>query len=136
MTWADVLANAKTKAPFSSLKKRAQPLLQKQHSILFSTIPSRDQDSGKKVVTQNDADDDADEEAKNGLLLTKGNAAHPAAAAGVVGKKRGIAATAKPLCKFHPKCFRKVSTAQRAAWLTNMTRRARERERESNCPRA
>jgi len=108
-----VLTAAKAKAPFSSIKRKAAPLLQKQHSILFSTIPSRDQDSGKKVVTANDADDDAEEELKKGLLLTKGNAAPSAAAAAggsVAGKKRGAgaaAAASKPMCKFHPKCFRK-----------------------------
>jgi len=111
LTWADVLAAAKAKAPFSSLKKRAIPLLQKQHSILFSTVPSRDQVTGKKVVTANDADDDAEDAAKAGLLLTKGNAAPGSPSASPpAGKKRGAAAAAasgKPLCKFHPNCFRK-----------------------------
>lgn len=109
MDWAAVLANAKTKAPFSSLKKKAVPLLQKQHSILFSTIPSRDQDTGKKIVTANDADDDQDEAAAAGLLLTKGSSI-PAAA----GKKGGAAAAAaggkgKQICKWHPNCYQKNS---------------------------
>lgn len=107
MDWAAVLANAKTKAPFSSLKKKAVPLLQKQHSILFSTIPSRDQESGKKIVTANDADDDQDEAAAAGLLLTKGSSTHSskkgaggAAAAGGKGKQ---------ICKWHPNCYQRNS---------------------------
>jgi hypothetical protein len=111
MTWEDVLANAKTKAPFSSLKKGAKPLLQKQHSILFSTIPSRDQVSGKKIVTMNDADEDAEEAAAKGLLLTKANGVHGAGAGvGGVGKKRGLAAVSisgKQVCRWHPACYRK-----------------------------
>jgi hypothetical protein len=115
LTWADVLAAAKARAPFSSLKKKALPLLQKQHSILFSTVPSRDQVTGKKLVTANDADDDAEEAAKAGLLLTSSPGITPPSNGGaaVAGKKRGAAAAAasgKPLCKFHPNCFRKVSS--------------------------
>ncbi|CAF4900870.1 unnamed protein product, partial [Rotaria socialis] len=33
--------------------------LSKQHSILFSVIPSRDVSTGKKIVTSDDEDDDA-----------------------------------------------------------------------------
>jgi hypothetical protein len=53
LTWDDVVRNAKTKVPFSQMKQRA-PKLQKQHSIMFSTVPSRDQATGKKIVTDQD----------------------------------------------------------------------------------
>jgi hypothetical protein len=48
LTWDDVCKNAKTKTPFSQIKKII-PALKKQHSILFSTVPSRDQGSGTKL---------------------------------------------------------------------------------------
>lgn len=104
MSWKDVLENAKTKAPFSSLKKKTLvPQLKKQHSILFSTIPSRDADTGKKVVTSNDTDDVAEDEADN--LLTKKTAMLPPASPVVTGKKRG--ATGKRMCQYGAMCYQK-----------------------------
>ncbi len=41
VTWADVLEAAKTKPPFST-KKKVVPALKKQHTIMFSTVPSLD----------------------------------------------------------------------------------------------
>lgn len=41
VTWADVLESAKTKPPFST-KKKVVPALKKQHTIMFSTVPSLD----------------------------------------------------------------------------------------------
>lgn len=62
LTWKDVLEAAKTKQPVS-LKAKVVPStkLSKQHSILFSVIPSRDEKTGKKVVTEDDVDENADE---------------------------------------------------------------------------
>ena len=73
VTWADVLEAAKTKPPFST-KKKVIPALKKQHTIMFSTIPSLDpvsrwcpnnllvllskQETGEKVVTEDDVHDD------------------------------------------------------------------------------
>lgn len=53
-TWEDILESAKTKTPKSSIAKPVRKLLQKQHSILFSVIPSRDQETGEKRVTSDD----------------------------------------------------------------------------------
>jgi hypothetical protein len=56
-TWEEVCENAKTKAT-PALKKKVIPQLKKQHSILFSVVPSRDQQTGQKVVTSDDAHED------------------------------------------------------------------------------
>jgi hypothetical protein len=60
MTWDDVLKLSKTKTPFSC-KPKPQRELKKQHTILFSTVPSRD-NGGKKVVTDDDVVDDDDDD--------------------------------------------------------------------------
>lgn len=62
LTWADVIANAKTKPPWSQMKQ-VKPDYKKQHSIIFSTIPSRD-DSGAKIVTTDDEDSEDEESRK------------------------------------------------------------------------
>lgn len=59
-TWEDVCKNAKTKVGAASVAKKI-PALRKQHSILFSTVPSRDQETGKKMVTADDIHEDIDE---------------------------------------------------------------------------
>ncbi|CAF1191503.1 unnamed protein product [Rotaria sordida] len=55
LIWNDVLEAAKTKKPISVIQKIV-PLtkLSKQHSILFSVVPSRDEKTGKKIVTSDD----------------------------------------------------------------------------------
>jgi hypothetical protein len=60
LTWNDVLEAAKTKKPMS-VKEKVVPSakLSKQHSILFSVIPSRDAKTGKKIVTSDDEDEEA-----------------------------------------------------------------------------
>jgi len=60
LTWKDVLEAAKTKKPMS-VKEKVVPSakLSKQHSILFSVIPSRDAKTGKKIVTSDDEDEEA-----------------------------------------------------------------------------
>ena len=126
VTWADVLEEAKKKAPFSSLKKKAIPLLQKQHSILFSTIPSRDQETGKKVVTSNDADDDLEAEAEN--LLTTKSLSDPAAAAASSDsskkRKAGAAGAAggagKKICQWHPNCYQKNKVRTESHYVATM----------------
>ncbi|CAF0877475.1 unnamed protein product [Adineta ricciae] len=60
LTWDDVLEAAKTKKPVSTTEKVVPSTkLSKQHSILFSVIPSRDVKTGKKVVTSGDEDEEA-----------------------------------------------------------------------------
>lgn len=60
VTWNDVLEAAKTKKPVSVTQKIIPSAkLSKQHSILFSVIPSRDASTGKKIVTSDDEDDEA-----------------------------------------------------------------------------
>lgn len=60
LTWADVLEAAKTKTPVSTTQKVIPSAkLSKQHSILFSVIPSREESTGKKIVTSDDEDEDA-----------------------------------------------------------------------------
>ncbi|CAF4811454.1 unnamed protein product [Rotaria sp. Silwood1] len=59
LTWNDVLEAAKTKKPISVTQKIIPSTkLSKQHSILFSVIPSRDVTTGKKIVTSDDEDDE------------------------------------------------------------------------------
>ena len=75
LTWKDVLEAAKTKQPVS-LKAKVVPStkLSKQHSILFSVIPSRDGKTGKKVVTADDVDENADEGATSKTSRTASRA--------------------------------------------------------------
>ncbi|UJR31854.1 hypothetical protein I4U23_019330 [Adineta vaga] len=55
LTWNDVLEAAKTKTPISTTQKVVPSAkLSKQHSILFSIIPSRDVKTGKKVVASDE----------------------------------------------------------------------------------
>lgn len=57
LTWKDVLEAAKTKQPISTKAKIVPTTkLSKQHSILFSSIPSRDSKTGKKVVADEETD--------------------------------------------------------------------------------
>ncbi|CAF2973551.1 unnamed protein product [Rotaria socialis] len=58
LTWDDVLEAAKTKTPIS-VKQKVVPTtkLSKQHSILFSVIPSRDGKTGKKIARSDDDDE-------------------------------------------------------------------------------
>jgi len=59
LTWEDVLEAAKTKKPVSVTQKNIPSAkLSKQHSVLFSVIPSRDANTGKKIVTSDDEDAD------------------------------------------------------------------------------
>mmetsp|Transcript_42285 Transcript_42285/g.82999 ORF Transcript_42285/g.82999 Transcript_42285/m.82999 type:complete len:881 (-) Transcript_42285:66-2708(-) len=93
LTWKDVLNNAKTKPPFTCQApaaatedsstdsgSSAPPSLKKQHSILFATVPSRDNLGGKIITTDDEDSGDDDEEKKT---------------------------TTKRVCKFGAKCFRK-----------------------------
>jgi hypothetical protein len=51
VTWEDVLESAKTKPPFST-KKKVVPALKKQHTIMFSTVPSLDPVSGSRLTAR------------------------------------------------------------------------------------
>lgn len=71
LTWEDVLESAKTKTPVS-LKQKVVPStkLSKKHSILFSVIPSRDEKTGKKVVTPDDVGEQASSSSSSSLAPT------------------------------------------------------------------
>lgn len=104
MTWDDVLSACKKRPPFSQLK-RAVPVLKKQHSILFSTIPSRDE-KGKKVVTTDDEDQDVDDEDDEPASVSSSKTASKAddgdASDGDVdGDDGGV-----PPCRYGAMCFR------------------------------
>lgn len=83
LTWDEVVELAKTKTPFSC-KAKPKRELKKQHTILFSTVPSRDQSTGKKVVTDDDLFDDDEED--------------------VADKKKGKVG-GKPVCKYGASCY-------------------------------
>ena len=81
LTWNDVLEAAKTKKPVSIQQKTVPSAkLSKQHSVLFSVVPSRDGNTGKKIVTSDDEDDE------------------PATSSNVVDKRK--------ICQYGVKCYR------------------------------
>jgi DNA ligase-1 len=90
LTWDDVIANAKTKVPFSSIKRTA-PALGRQHSILFSTVPSRDA-AGRKIVCSDDEDED--------------EVVGPSSEGSALAKGRARKKEKKPMCKYGSACFR------------------------------
>ncbi|CAF3707369.1 unnamed protein product [Rotaria sp. Silwood1] len=68
LTWNDVLEAAKTKKPISVTQKIIPSTkLSKQHSILFSVIPSRDAKTGKKIIT---SDDEGEESTATAAITT------------------------------------------------------------------
>jgi len=72
MTWDDVLENAKIHTPKSS-EGTVIPQMKKQHTILFSVVPSRDT-TGNKIVTSDDEASDAEDEAKPAATKSTGKA--------------------------------------------------------------
>eukprot|EP01126_Amoeba_proteus_P001018 TRINITY_DN10290_c0_g1_i1.p1 TRINITY_DN10290_c0_g1~~TRINITY_DN10290_c0_g1_i1.p1 ORF type:complete len:359 (-),score=108.58 TRINITY_DN10290_c0_g1_i1:157-1233(-) len=60
ITWDDVVRDYKLNPPFSSVKK-ITPKLKKEHSLIFSVVPSRDGE-GKKIVADDDVCSDVDDE--------------------------------------------------------------------------
>lgn len=90
LTWNDVHEAAKTKTPVSVTQKIVPSAkMSKQHSILFSVIPSRDASTGKKIVTSDDEDDEAP---------SSSSSPKPAATTST--------ADARPVCKYGAKCYR------------------------------
>jgi hypothetical protein len=91
LTWNDVLEAAKTKQPVSLTKKVIPSTkLSKQHSILFSVIPSRDGKTGQKIVTSDDEDENV-------------TATATAAAAAPSSSKK---TDAREVCQYGEKCYR------------------------------
>jgi hypothetical protein len=91
LTWNDVLEAAKTKKPVSLTKKVIPSTkLSKQHSILFSVIPSRDEKTGKKIVTSDDEDENA----------------AAAAAAAVAAPSSSKKTDTREVCQYGEKCYR------------------------------
>ena len=123
LTWADVLEAAKTKTPVSTTQKIIPSAkLSKQHSILFSVIPSRDESTGKKIVTSDDEDEDVAAPASTkpaparkvcqyGAKCFRTNADHLKEFEHPSAKKPASdeSSTAKPPCAFGTKCYRTSS---------------------------
>jgi len=107
LTWEDVCENAKTKTPFSQLKQR-KPELKKQHSILFSRVPSRDQLTGNKILTSDDEDDHLTDQDQD-HFSTSTNSADISSDSGSCSSSstnNSISSIKKPLCKYGQHCFR------------------------------
>ena len=99
LTWNDVLEAAKTKTPVSLTKKVVPSAkLSKQHSILFSVIPSRDGKTGKKIVTS----DDEDESAPAAAAAATSAPSSSAASATTSKKKKDT----REVCQYGEKCYR------------------------------
>jgi len=80
MSWEEVTKNAKKNTPFSQIKK-PEPKLKRQHSILFSTVPSRDT-KGSKMITSDDegenvASDSETESSNSSSKKKKGKRSRP-----------------------------------------------------------
>lgn len=56
LTWDEVKELAKTKQPFSEKQKQTFKL-KKTHTLLYTTVPSRDQETGAKMITDDDVID-------------------------------------------------------------------------------
>ena len=91
LTWTDVLEAAKTKAPVSIIQKVIPSTkLSKQHSILFSVIPSRDAKTGGKIVTSDDEDEDAS----------------PTSTTTAAASASSKATDTRKVCQYGAKCYR------------------------------
>jgi hypothetical protein len=129
LSWDDVLEAAKTKKPVSVIQKIIPSAkLSKQHSILFSVIPSRDADSGKKIVTSDDEDDEAPATTTSTSTKTSTDTRkvcqygakcyrtnpdhfkqfqHPSSAKPTkTTEPESTTSTTKPVCAFGAKCYR------------------------------
>jgi len=99
LTWEDVLKNAKDTPPASSTQK-VIPELKKEHTLLFSTVPSRDK-SGNKIVTDQDAlSDEEIEEKKDSNNKSEDGSELVTASLDDEGN-------VKPICKYGATCYRK-----------------------------
>jgi hypothetical protein len=129
LSWDDVLEAAKTKKPVSVIQKIIPSAkLSKQHSILFSVIPSRDADTGKKIVTSDDEDDEAPATTTSTSTKTSTDTRkvcqygakcyrtnpdhfkqfqHPSSAKPTkTTEPESTTSTTKPVCAFGAKCYR------------------------------
>ncbi len=129
VTWEEVKESAAKKKPFSEEKKKSFHL-KKSHTVLYTTVPSRDQETGEKRVTDDDAIEGAIEEpgseagksdlpaCKYGKLCYQQNESHRASFYHEPRKedkkddkkkpasKKKSAAESKPACKFGADCWR------------------------------
>lgn len=92
LTWEDVCKNAKTKTPMSQIKKKVS-VLGRQHTLLFSTVPSRDQ-AGDKIVTDQDVCSDDED----GAEILGNDLSSPVKSPLNDGKK---------VCKYGASCYQK-----------------------------
>jgi hypothetical protein len=110
LTWNDVLEAVKTKKPMSVQQKVVPSAkLSKQHSILFSVIPSRDAKTGKKIVTSDDEDEEAaaattptTTKASSSATTTKGASSTTTRKASSSAKKTDT----REVCQYGEKCYR------------------------------
>ena len=116
MTWPDVIANAKTKLPYSQVQHKQKPLRQmsKQHSILFSTIPSRDE-HGRKVITQDDVEEDDDDALSGGADVLRADVDEDDE-----DEDGGVVDKTKPLCKYGSLCYRRINDEHNRAYRHNL----------------
>jgi len=91
VTWDDVCKNYVAFKPEIFAKKKAG-VLEKQHSILFTSIPSFDLLTGDKIITDDDACSDKDDTEKN-IESEKHN------------KSSASSTSELPLCKYGAKCY-------------------------------
>lgn len=100
ITWKDVVKNYKENPPFSATKKIV-PVLKKDHSLLFSTVPSRDE-AGNKVVRDEDVEDD-EEEQKDSITTPATSTFSDKV---LWGTHKEIEQQQKIPCQYGDKCYR------------------------------
>lgn len=134
LTWNDVLKASETKTPMSVIQKVIpKTKLSKQHSVLFSVIPSRDVQTGGKIITSDDEDEqpsssvsesseakkstDEQKICKFGAKCYRTNPDHFKQFQHPKKKQqddpeKAKQTSAKPICIFGSKCYRKSSVHQ------------------------
>lgn len=102
VTWDDVCAAAKSKPPFSQLAKQGGHMLQRrQHSLLFTAVPSRNS-RGDKIIT---SDDEAtDEEPPSGVSMS--SSSQPPMMRTISEQLSAVQQT-KPPCKYGKSCYQR-----------------------------
>jgi len=99
LTWEEVKEQANKNPPHSD-KKKAVRVLKKQHTILFSVVPSRDLDSGKKMITSDDELTESDEETTTKPVISIKPTTKDKT------KSTPSASEKKPMCRYADQCFR------------------------------
>ena len=114
------MENAKTNKPFSQEKKPVR-VLKKQHTVLFTVVSSRDQETGKKQITSDDEDSSDDNTTKSTIIGSN------------IPKKTNSNSNDKPDCPFGKLCYR-TSKTHLAKWKHDDGHQQRILEKKSNQP--